>query len=104
MQSDAGRPVFNTVFNYVNYHPFAELAGTTGIELLDFEVHEQTNFALLATVGIDPRTQRLFLRVNGDPRGVTADTGTRIRKHIHACAGGNRTLTRAGHRSSAPTS
>ena len=72
MQSDAGRPLFNTVFNYVNYHPFAELAGTTGIELLDFDVHEQTNFALLATAGIDPRTQRLFLRVTGDPQSVTA--------------------------------
>ena len=99
MQSDAGRPLFNTVFNYVNYHPFAELAGTTGIELLDFEVHEQTNFALLVTAGIDPRTRRLFLRVNGDPQSVTADASTRIRKHIHACAGGNRALTRAGHRS-----
>ena len=98
MQSDAGRQLFNTVFNYVNYHPFAALAGTTGIELLDFDVHEQTNFALLATAGIDPRTQRLFLRVNGDPQSVTAAQSTRIRKHIHACAGGNRTLTRAGHR------
>ena len=25
MQSDAGRPVFNTAFNFVNYHVFAEL-------------------------------------------------------------------------------
>ncbi|CAM2767564.1 amino acid adenylation domain-containing protein [Mycobacterium intermedium] len=74
MQSDAGRPLFNTAFNYVNYHPFAELAATDGIELLDFDVQEQTNFALLATAGIDPRTQRLFLRVNGDPRTEYADT------------------------------
>lgn len=72
MQSDAGRPLFTTAFNYVSYHPLAELAGITGIELVDFEVHEQTNFALLATVGTEPRTQRLFLRVNGDPRGVAA--------------------------------
>jgi len=72
MQSDAGRPLLNTAFNYVNYHPFAELAGITGIELLDFEVHEQTNFALLATVGIDPRTARLFLLVSCDPEDVTA--------------------------------
>jgi hypothetical protein len=54
------------------FHPFAELAGITGIELLDFEVHEQTNFALLATVGIDPRTARLFLLVSCDPEDVTA--------------------------------
>ena len=72
MQSDAGRPLFNTAFNYVNYQPFSELAEITSIELLDFEVHEQTNFALLATVGIDPRTHRLFLSVTGDAQGVTA--------------------------------
>ena len=37
MQSDAGRPLFNTAFNFVNYHLFAELAGATGVELLEFE-------------------------------------------------------------------
>ena len=72
MQSDAGRPLFNTAFNFVNYHLLAELAGATVVELLDLEVHEQTNLALLATAGIDPRTQRLFLRVAGDPESVTA--------------------------------
>lgn len=72
MQSDAGRLLLDTAFNYVNYHPLGELAGTTGIELLDLEVHEQTNFALLATVGIDPRTQRWFLSVTGDPQRLTA--------------------------------
>ena len=72
MQSDTGRRLFNTVFNFVNYHLFAELAGASGVELLDFEAHEQTNFALGATAGIDPRTGRLFLRVNGDPESVTA--------------------------------
>ncbi len=72
MQSDAGRPLFNTAFNFVNYHLFADLARATGVELLDFEVSERTNFALLATAGIDPRTGRLFMRVNGDPEAVTA--------------------------------
>jgi amino acid adenylation domain-containing protein len=72
MQSDVGRPLFNTAFNFVNYHRFAELASDTGVELLDFEVYEQTNFALLATAGIDPLGGRLFLRVNGDPVRVTA--------------------------------
>ena len=39
MQSDAGRPLFTTAFNLVNYHLFAELAGTAGVELLEFEAH-----------------------------------------------------------------
>jgi aryl carrier-like protein len=64
MQSDAGRPLFNTAFNFVNYHHFAEVASATGVELLDFEMYEQTNFALLATAGVDPRTGRLFLRAS----------------------------------------
>ena len=72
MQSDAGRQLFDTAFNYINYHPLSAVASIAGIELLDLEVHEQTNFALVATVGIDPRTQRLFLLVNGDPQRVTA--------------------------------
>ena len=37
MQSDAGRSLFNVVFDFVNYHLFGELAGVTGIELLGFE-------------------------------------------------------------------
>jgi amino acid adenylation domain-containing protein len=71
MESDAGRPLFRTAFNFVNYHLFAKFVGATEVELLDFEVYEQTNFELLATAGIDPRTGRLFLRVNGDPESVT---------------------------------
>ena len=72
MQSEAGHPVFETAFNFVNYHVFAELAGATGVELLGFDAGEQTNFALLTTAGMDPRTGRLSLRVNGDREKVTA--------------------------------
>ena len=72
MQSDAGRPVFNTAFNFVNYHVFAELATVTGVELLGFEADEQTNYALLVTAAMDPRTGRLSLRVTGDRAALTA--------------------------------
>ena len=38
MQSDAGRPVFNTAFNFVNYHAFRRAwPRATGVELLEFE-------------------------------------------------------------------
>jgi amino acid adenylation domain-containing protein len=72
MQSDAGRAVFNTAFNFVNYHVFAELATVTGVELLGFEADEQTNYALLVTAAMDPRTGRLSLRVTGDRTALTA--------------------------------
>ena len=51
---------------------FAELADVTGVELLGFEAYEQTNYALLVTAGIDPRTGQLSLRVTGDPAVLTA--------------------------------
>ena len=72
MQSDAGRPLFNVVFDFVNYHLFGELTGVTGIELLGFEGYERTNFALWVTAVIDPRSGRLSLRVSGDPAVLTA--------------------------------
>ena len=81
MQSDAGRPLFNVVFDFVNYHLFGELAGITGIELLDFEVHEQTNFALWVTAAMDPRTGRLSLRVSGDP---AVSTATQAREYANS--------------------
>jgi amino acid adenylation domain-containing protein len=76
MQSDAGRPVLNTVFNFVNYHVFAELATVTGVELVGFEAYEQTNYALLVTVAVDPRTGRLSLRATGDRAALTATQAT----------------------------
>ena len=75
MQSDAGHPLFSTAFNFVNYRLFADSVGgqgRSGVELLDLEVNEQTNLALLATAAVDPRTQRLILRVTGNPGSVTA--------------------------------
>ena len=72
MHSDAGRPLFNVVFDFINYHLFGERTGISGIELLDFEVQEQTNFALWVTASMDPRTGRLSLRVTGDPAVSTA--------------------------------
>ncbi|MFF0541800.1 amino acid adenylation domain-containing protein [Nocardia thailandica] len=58
--------LFDTAFNYVHYHQFSRLAGIDGVELLDFDVREETNFAALLTVAIDPRTDRMLLRVDGD--------------------------------------
>jgi amino acid adenylation domain-containing protein len=72
MQSDVGRTVFNSVFDFVNYHVLGELAGVAGVELLGFEARERTNFALWVTTTIDPRTGRLSLRVSGDPAVLTA--------------------------------
>ncbi|MGQ4599558.1 amino acid adenylation domain-containing protein [Nocardia sp. R6R-6] len=61
-----GGPVFETAFNYVNYHVFQPMLRLDGVRLLDFEVREETNFQLLVTAATDPRDGRMWLRVNGD--------------------------------------
>ncbi len=72
MQSDAGRPVFNVVFDFSITTCSAQRRRDIGIELLEFDVHERTNFALWVTAAMDPRTGRLSLRVSGDPAVLTA--------------------------------
>ena len=81
MQSDAGRPVLNTAFNFVNYHVFGELVTATGVELQGFEAAEQTNYALLVTAAMDPRSGRLSLRVAGDRSALTA---TQASEYAHS--------------------
>jgi amino acid adenylation domain-containing protein len=71
MQSDAGRPVFNVVFDFVNYHLFGALDGITGTTLLGFEAYERTNYPLWVAAGVDPRSGRLSIRVSGDPAALS---------------------------------
>ncbi|WP_330253636.1 amino acid adenylation domain-containing protein [Nocardia sp. NBC_00565] len=61
-----GGPVFETAFNFINYHLFAPIVGADGVALRDFDVREDTNFQLLVTVANDPRDGRMWVRVNGD--------------------------------------
>ena len=56
IQSDAGREVVSAVFNFVNYHQFRSVVTRSDLSLVGFEALEQTNFALLVTVGSDPRS------------------------------------------------
>lgn len=72
MQSDAGRPLIATAFNFVNYHQLGSLVTSAGLSLLGFEALEQTNFGLFVTVATDPRSERLSLRVSADPAVLSA--------------------------------
>ncbi len=56
------QPAFDTAFNFVNYHNLAAVLGE--VELVDVAVREETNFALLNTVLVDPRDGRVSLRVS----------------------------------------
>ncbi|HEY0451257.1 amino acid adenylation domain-containing protein [Actinophytocola sp.] len=69
-----GEPVLETSFNYVDFHQLNPvLHDFAGVELLDVEVREDTNFLLAVTAGVDPRSGSMSVRVDGNPESITVD-------------------------------
>nr|WP_067814242.1 non-ribosomal peptide synthetase [Nocardia inohanensis] len=64
MIADLGALPFDTAFNFVNYHVFTGMSAAEDIALTDFRMREETNFALLVTAAIDPRTDDITLRIS----------------------------------------
>ncbi|MFD4351631.1 amino acid adenylation domain-containing protein [Nocardia sp. NPDC058518] len=91
-----GDPIFDTAFNYVNYHVFEPLLGMSTVTLTDFRAREETNFALLVTAAVDPRTHDVVLRVNAGHDALTsAQCQEYARLFLGALASIVRTPTRA---------
>ncbi|WP_067654996.1 amino acid adenylation domain-containing protein [Nocardia harenae] len=67
-----GGPVFETAFNYLDYHLLAPLLVEGAVRVGEVDVREDTNFQLLVTVVADPRDGSHWLRVDGDA-GLTGD-------------------------------
>ncbi len=65
LQRDADVAI-EVAFNYVNFHRAGSLLRAADVELLGVDIHEDTNFALLATVSRDPRDGAVSLRLDGD--------------------------------------
>ncbi len=63
----------DVAFNYVNFQQASTLVQALGIDLLDVEINEETNFALLVTISRDPRNGAVHLRLDGDPAIYTDD-------------------------------
>ncbi|MCV7228691.1 amino acid adenylation domain-containing protein [Mycolicibacterium komossense] len=62
---------FDVAFNYVNFHQAGAAVRALGIELLDVEVNEDTNFALLVNISRDPRDGTVQIRLDGDAASFT---------------------------------
>ncbi|MEU4776032.1 amino acid adenylation domain-containing protein [Micromonospora sp. NPDC023644] len=72
IQNDrGGAPVLETVFNYVHMHVLTPIFELPGVELLDFQTREETNFTLLLNVVVSPTDGHISLRVDTDGRTIT---------------------------------
>src|SRR5207302_6453104 len=61
IQRLCGRQLFETAFYFVHFHVYESLAGLGGLQLLDGHFYEETNFTLMATFHLDPRSSQLWL-------------------------------------------
>ncbi len=63
----------DVAFNYANFHAAGATLRSLDVELLDVDVHEDTNFALLVNVLRNPLDGTTTLRIDGDPTLYTPD-------------------------------
>lgn len=52
-------PLFDTLFNFVNFHVFGQLGELERLSVAQGYCYEETNFALVSQTGIDPETGAL---------------------------------------------
>lgn len=61
----------DVAFNYTNFHTAAATLATLDVELLDIDIHEDTNFTLLLNTIRNPITDTTTIRIDGDPTHYT---------------------------------
>ena len=75
--------LFTTAFNFVSFHLYSQLLSGSGLSLIDFEVHENTSFALLANFVRSPVDDGLSLHLEYDAQRVTLEQAQQIaRGHL----------------------
>ncbi|MFD9733339.1 amino acid adenylation domain-containing protein [Umezawaea sp. NPDC059074] len=73
IRREHGGPVLETAFNHVHLHVVEPVLALPDVELLGFEVWEETNFALVVTAFVDPTDQRIRVRVDCEAPRFTVD-------------------------------
>jgi amino acid adenylation domain-containing protein len=58
------QPLFDTCFNYTNFHVYERLSGIEGLEVLDYVGSEQTYFALTTQFNLDHDSKRVSLALD----------------------------------------
>ncbi|MBK7992399.1 MAG: amino acid adenylation domain-containing protein [Blastocatellia bacterium] len=61
---NSGEALFDTFFDFINFHVYEKLSAMTGIEVLSENVFEQTNFAMWAHFIQTTNSTDLILRLN----------------------------------------
>ncbi|HKV10807.1 MAG TPA: amino acid adenylation domain-containing protein, partial [Thermoanaerobaculia bacterium] len=68
MKARDGRPLAEAAFYYTHYHIYQGLQELAQLEVLGYDLHEETNFTLLASFGMEPFSGRLHVHLAYDRR------------------------------------
>jgi amino acid adenylation domain-containing protein/FkbM family methyltransferase len=69
--------LFNTVFNFTNFHVYSEQQANEMI--CDIKVHEFTDFDFVSSFSVHPRTGNLSLSVNYNRKNISSDLIAKIK-------------------------
>nr|AGZ05275.1 McyA [Nostoc sp. 152] len=61
-----GQPLFETAFNFINFHVYQSIIGVQDLEVLGGKFFNQTNFTLLANFSLHPLTSQVELTLKYD--------------------------------------
>ncbi len=73
-----GRPLFDVVFNYTDFHLFDELTGLKEVRTVDWWFADQHSFALSVEIFTAPGSGRRVVQVTTDLTKATGGTGARL--------------------------
>src|SRR5690606_5000850 len=77
--------LFETAFNFVNFHLYEELIASGRVRVLGYQAHENTTFGLMANFVLSPLSQRLSLEFEYDAQQIAAEQVAQIaRAHVLA--------------------
>jgi microcystin synthetase protein McyA len=79
MQRDRhGEVLFDTAFNYVNFHIYESLPDKGSIQVVEARFFADTNFALLADFGLARETEQIRMTLNYNAAGISEEQIERI--------------------------
>ncbi|WP_224242167.1 non-ribosomal peptide synthetase [Hyalangium gracile] len=81
-----GQPLFETAFNFLNFHQLSEdLGGFAGLEVSEGLNFTETHFTLAATFAMNPRTRGLDLALEGASTELTEAQVDRFARYYVRC-------------------
>ncbi|HKG80853.1 MAG TPA: amino acid adenylation domain-containing protein, partial [Pyrinomonadaceae bacterium] len=72
-RKNGGQALFETNFNFMNYHVYQRLRGIEEVDVIDYVGYEETNFTMMAQFSLDLGSSDVRLGLNYHPKALSAE-------------------------------